>query len=71
MDYSHLDCRRLDCNKTILAKIGPQDEVGSMIWVPGVGLQGPRGSRGRPIQGPRGSKGRPTWSNGVKGGGIR
>ena len=72
--------------------MGPQHEVGSMIWVPGsrgvglrtsyrdpggsgVGLQGPRGSRGRPtgsqgsrrrpIQGPGGSMGRPTWSQGV------
>ena len=42
----------------------------------GVGLQSPRGSRGRPsgskgvngagLQGPRGSKGRPTGSKGVK-----
>ena len=32
----------------------------------GVGLEGPRGSRGR-LQGPRGSRGRPTGSQGVKG----
>ena len=35
----------------------------------GVGLQGPRGSKGRSTgsQGPRGLKGRPTGSQGVKG----
>ena len=59
--------------------MGPQHEVGSMIWVPGsqgVGLRtsyrDPGGS-GVGLPGPRGSRGRPTGSQGPggQGGGLR
>ena len=47
-------------NKTKLDLIGPQDEVGS-------GGQGVKALEGVGLQGPRGSRGRPTGSQGAKG----
>ena len=48
---------------------GSQGVKGLAYWVPGgqgIGLQGPRGSRGS-LQCPMGSRGGPTGSQGVKG----